>query len=165
MRKALALLLVIFFISGCVPKGYQKRDYSGYGYQDTKIQEDIYRVDFLGHEGTDPSTLKDYTLLRCAELSLQNGYKYFTILETQADTQVTVVPIPVAYHDPFDYHYRYPYPHRYHRRRYDTELITYVEPSLSNTIQCFTHLPEDVYTLVYDAEKIQLNIKNKYNIE
>ena len=134
------------------------KDKWGYGYQETKLQEDVYRVDYEGSEDTNVTTMKDYTLLRCAELTLQKGAKYFAILDTKAETRMSVINVPTAYQRPYPY-YLDPYP----QNAMTTQ--TFAEPSLSNTIQIFKERPQNVNALIYDAQKIQENLKAKYKLK
>ena len=157
MRRIVACLLISFFLSACATTSYKKIDSWGYGYQETQLQPDVYRVDYEGSVDTDVPTVKDFALLRCAELTLQKGYKFFIILDAKSSTKVSVVTVPSVYQKPFD-SYIQPSP-------YDmTTVDAFSEPSLSNTIQCFKEKPSNLNTLVYDAQKIQENIKSKHKL-
>lgn len=161
MKKSLALVLVLLVFLGTGSGGYKKRDTSGYGYQDTHIQDDIYRVDFEGGSSTEFSALKDYTLLRCAELALEKGYAYFAILDVHSDTRITVFSSPGSYtDDPF-----YRYHDSFYYNRYRDSVTTFAEPVLSQTIQCFREMPAGAGTLIYDARQTVQNIKAKYQLE
>ncbi len=72
----MALLLV-----GCATP-YQKG--GRFGYHDSQLQENVFSVSFQGNAKSEPLDVQDYTLLRCAELCLQNGYKYFGIMSSNA---------------------------------------------------------------------------------
>jgi len=77
MKKLLVVLLCLGLV-GCAT-GYQKQSgwFSKGGYKETKIQDDVYKVDFSGNAYTSKSRTQDLCLLRCAELALENDYKYF----------------------------------------------------------------------------------------
>lgn len=51
------------------------------GYDDLQLAPNIYRVSFRGNGYTGPDRVVDFTLLRAAELSLQNGAKQFVVLK------------------------------------------------------------------------------------
>jgi hypothetical protein len=163
MRKRLAVVLILLVLFGTGSGGgYQKRDTSGYGYQDTHIQDDIYRVDFEGGSGTEFSALKDFTLLRCAQLALEKGYTHFIILDVHSDTRVTVFSAPgrAFYDDPF-----YRYRDSFYYNQYRDSVTTLTEPVLSHTIQCFREMPAGAAALVYDARQTAENIRAKYKLE
>ncbi len=81
--------LIFVFISlvlmGCAT-GYQK-DGLGGGFKDTKISEDLYRISFQGNAYTDRQQAADYALLRAAEVTTENGFNYFAILDEREGSQ------------------------------------------------------------------------------
>ncbi len=54
---------------------------NGFGYKDTKIETGKHRVSFRGNSNTDRATVENYILLRAAELTLQDGFGHFVILD------------------------------------------------------------------------------------
>lgn len=90
-------ILVIFFIlvalTGCSATSYQPLKGGG-GYSETQLSEDIYKVNFKGNGYTSAEQASDFSLLRCAELSIANNFKYFYSLseQTQMDSQSFYVP-------------------------------------------------------------------------
>lgn len=64
-------------------------DSSEAGYYSTKISDDRYRVGFNGNAATSENTVKDYTLLRAAELTLQEGGSWFQVVERSSNKEVS----------------------------------------------------------------------------
>lgn len=60
-------------------KPAEKRDAEGY--TETRLGDNRYRVTFVGNSSTPAETVKDYALLRAAELTLQEGYHWFSVAE------------------------------------------------------------------------------------
>jgi hypothetical protein len=60
----------------------------GYGYSQQKIEGNRYRVTFAGNSETSLDTVRNYMLVRAAEVTLENGGDYFTITDqsTQSAT-------------------------------------------------------------------------------
>lgn len=83
------LLILLLFISGCATP-YQKLGKRG-GYTDEKINEHVYRVAFQGNTRTKDEDVYKYFIRRCAELTLEKGYKYFIVIETEDKSKSTVV--------------------------------------------------------------------------
>ncbi len=76
-------LLMAVLLTGCVTAvgtNYGPADTKGYGYSDTRIESDRYRVTFAGDGATSPEAVEDYALLRAAELALANGYDWFRVV-------------------------------------------------------------------------------------
>lgn len=74
------LFILIFFISCATP--YQKLRKNG-GYSDEKINDHVYRVTFQGNERTSDEKVYKYFLKRCSELTLENKFSYFIIIESE----------------------------------------------------------------------------------
>jgi hypothetical protein len=65
-----------------------------YGYSESRITDNRYRVSFRGDVNTTGDEVKDMALLRAAEITLLNDYDWFRVL-TQ-ETQQDAVGAPVA---------------------------------------------------------------------
>lgn len=51
----------------------------GYGYRDTMLTSDQYRVSFSGDYGTARETVENFALFRAADVALSRGYDYFRV--------------------------------------------------------------------------------------
>ena len=67
-------------------------------YSETKVGEDVRRITFRG--GDHPMT-GDLCLLRCSEVTLESGYSYFQVVDSESGSSID--QIPSAY--PFHRHY------------------------------------------------------------
>ena len=74
-------LLLISILSSCATK-YQAGERRGYS--ETRLSEDAYQVRFQGDIATSQDRASQFLLRRCAELTLENGKRYFTIGATAA---------------------------------------------------------------------------------
>lgn len=72
------VLLAIVSLAGCVTP-YQPAGQTG-GYVDRKIDDQTYHVQFTGNSYTPRDKIHKYFMYRCAELTRQAGFKYFTII-------------------------------------------------------------------------------------
>lgn len=77
------------------PTPYQPLGPQG-GYQETRLQERVYRVTFQGNPVTRAGTVLDLALRRCAELTREAGYAAFVLLgrssEAKLETAVRSLP-------------------------------------------------------------------------
>jgi hypothetical protein len=110
----LAAPLVLLLGACAYPTPYQPAD-GGYGYSEQQIEEDRYRVSFSGNPSTPRETVQNYLLYRAAELTMQNGYDYFTVVER--DVERSTRYYSQGYVDDFGF-YDYPYYRRGFRRFY-----------------------------------------------
>ncbi len=69
------------------------------GYSEIRLEPDRWRVTFSGNSMTSRETVEGYLLFRAAELTLQQGDDWFTIIDrhTDKDTKTYVEPDPL-YH-------------------------------------------------------------------
>ena len=72
-----ACVFGILLLSGCAT-GYNKRGLFG-GYENRAITNNIFEVSFSGNGFLDMNKAEALALLRCASLTLENGYGYFIV--------------------------------------------------------------------------------------
>jgi hypothetical protein len=82
--KYLPLITLVIFLGGCAT-GYHSRSFNG-GYSEIMTNQDSFIVTFSGNRYTSGERTMRYALLRAAELTLNNGYKYFAILSSVDQT-------------------------------------------------------------------------------
>ncbi|QQR80954.1 MAG: hypothetical protein IPJ69_02055 [Deltaproteobacteria bacterium] len=66
-------------MGGCAAS-YTRNGFKG-GYTDNHLQDNIYQINFGGNGWTSSEKSSDFALLRAAELTLENEYKYFIVLD------------------------------------------------------------------------------------
>lgn len=87
--KLLTLSLLILAFTGCTTypcyQPYNSKTESGY--KDLEFSKNIYKVSFIGNNYFSKELVENFLLKRCAELTLEKGFKYFIILKE--DTRLT----------------------------------------------------------------------------
>ncbi len=83
MRKITILIftLLSIFIAGCATT-YHPVSFTG-GYFNQQIESDVIRIGFSGNGYTSGIDVEDYIVFRCAEVTNQLGYQYFTYLDVR----------------------------------------------------------------------------------
>lgn len=82
MRFA-AILTTAILLAACAapgPAAYGPSGDSRFGYEETRIEQDRYRIVYRGSGGMPPEMVEDYALRRAAELALANGYDWFRVV-------------------------------------------------------------------------------------
>lgn len=81
--RVLALFTTALLLSACASQPlYSPASRSGGpGYSETQLTEDRYRVSFVGQSRTPRDKVQNYALLRAAELTLDQGYDWFTVTD------------------------------------------------------------------------------------
>jgi hypothetical protein len=75
-------LLVIFVLLTSCATPYQSSSFMG-GFDEIKLSDDSYQVNFRGNKYSSTQRAIDFTLLRSAELTLENGYSYFIVVDSE----------------------------------------------------------------------------------
>jgi hypothetical protein len=83
--QKIVMVLCIMVLAGCVTP-YQKLGLGG-GFSDFALSDDTYKISFRGNGYTSADIVQDYLLRRCAEITLQNGYRYFVILGANTNSK------------------------------------------------------------------------------
>jgi hypothetical protein len=96
---AAALVLAVGLAACATPTPYQpniRGQATSGGYSEVQIEPDRFRVTFSGNSLTSRETVEGYLLFRAAELTLQKGYDWFTIVDRETDktTRTYVEPDP-----------------------------------------------------------------------
>ncbi len=113
--KAIAGAAAAMLLTACATQtAYAPQDASGYGYSESRIESNRFRVSFRGNSLTDQETVETYLLYRAAELTLQTGYDWFEIVDRDTEANRRVVgsgfgpSYPGFYRSPFSYRYFHP---------------------------------------------------------
>ncbi|MHA7870725.1 MAG: CC0125/CC1285 family lipoprotein [Hyphococcus sp.] len=57
----------------------------GYGFTDQRIEENRFRITFRGNSSTRRETVENSLLYRAAELTVDQGYDYFIVVENETE--------------------------------------------------------------------------------
>jgi len=85
--KMLASLLLVTVLFGCAT-AYQQRGITG-GYSETKVDDSHYIVYFDGNGKTSKDRVWYFWIYRCAQLTQEKGYTYFSLAPVQASMNKT----------------------------------------------------------------------------
>lgn len=83
--KKISLFVFAICLVGCAT-AYKPKGLNG-GYSDIALGEDIYKVTFYGNRYTSAEQVENLLLKRCAEITLNNDYRYFVILDSKLDVE------------------------------------------------------------------------------
>lgn len=95
MKKIISISLLSICLLGCQTP-YQADSFRG-GYSETKLNDSMYSVTFRGNGFTDEDTVNKYLLKRASELTLQNGYRYFAVIDSHENVEQYTHQSPTTY--------------------------------------------------------------------
>ena len=156
------LLLVIasLVLTGCATS-YHPNGITG-GYEDAHNLDDTFTVRFYGNGYTTEQRAKDLAMLRAAELTITNGFKYFQIINSDAYSAHSSFTTP-AHENTTTF---------YNANGYDS-YTTYTPPQTYDqyrpraflTIKMFNEKQPNDSKLYYDAILLKTSLKEEYRIK
>lgn len=163
--KALAIIATILLgmlVTACAT-GYQGKGFTG-GFNDTQLAPDVFRVSFSGNAFTSNDRVQDFALLRAAEITLANNFKYFAVINStnQSKTETYVSPGSARTTGTVSGYGGTAYYSG--TTTYDPPQVnTYYKPGVGLMVRAFASKPDDIFT--FDAEFIFKSIRSKYGIQ
>lgn len=157
--KVLFIAPLIVFIASCSTR-YQPDGFTG-GYEEVQLSENIFSVTFSGNGYTKKQKAVDFCLLRCAELTKENGFEYFSIINQNNDVTNTSYTSPsssVTTGSVNSYGQVNAYTNTYGGQTYN-----FSKPSTNNTILMHKNKPNE--GTAYNASFLIKSIGGKYGIE
>lgn len=107
-RIVLASLALTLLLAGCAtPTPYQPAR-NGYGYHDQRLENNRYRITVTANTLTSRDTVENYLLYRAAQVTIQTGNHYFTIVH-QSVVPTTTYSGTTTFGSGFGPYYGYPY--------------------------------------------------------
>jgi len=163
MKNIIKVLLAFFILASCATP-YQKVGLSG-GYSDTRLQDNVFTVNFRGNGYTSKERSSDFALLRCAELAIQNGFKFFSIADSSQEqktmfyktgsTSTTYGTTNIYGNTAYS---------NFNTYRSGSMIFPIRKPRASYTIFCFAEKPDE-NQMVFDANYLSQSIRQKYNMK
>ena len=162
-KQLLFASLVAVVLFGCATP-YQSSSFTG-GFTDTQLAPDLFRIAFAGNGRTSRDRVQDFALLRAAELSLANNFRFFAVVETADQSRNMTITLPGSAQTSGTITGGYGNTATY------SGTTTYTPPQTQNIfnpgvgllVRAFSEKPEGVFS--YDAQFVNRSIKLKYDIK
>ena len=161
-----AALASVLILAGCATTPQKPRTFDQLGQFATyPLNNQIYRISFKADPNMSYGTAEEITLLKAAQTTLKNGYRYFTVVDdpsnarNKAPRQAVIYPSPSYY--PYGYYRRHPafWPDPF----YDMPQVVNIDPiQVSYTIECFK--TQDQSPDAFDAQMILQSLGSKYGL-
>ena len=138
--KFVLTLTFLVCILGCQATPYQKLGTtSAGGYSDKRISDDIFYVRFIANSNTPSKVVCRYLYRRAAEVTLENGFLYFSVI--RGPDQLT------------ERREFYPSEDYFHDMEPPREVDVPVSHWQKMAIQCFENVPENEDVRLIDARE------------
>lgn len=138
--------LLLLAVVGCQTT-YGPRGMAG-GYEEMQVDAATYQVSFHGNPNTSLEKVRDYALLRAAELGSNMGYTYFSVVGEENRTERSTTQV-ITRHD--DHHGHHDDHHAlirigghdsdHHRGHIDATSSASIEPGIMLLVKYFEEYP------------------------
>lgn len=99
--RFIAAALTLASLGACATATpYQAAQEGQRGYQNQQIESNRWQISFSGNSLTDRQTVETYLLYRAAELTMQQGFDHFRVVQEETEANRTLMPIGFG-GDPF----------------------------------------------------------------
>jgi len=163
MKKTLLIPTFTIIIASCATP-YQKAGITG-GYSDIQVGENIFQISFRGNGCTSRERASDFCLLRAAEVTLKNGYKYFVIGSGEKYSKTVICSTPSTSYTTGEAYGCCGYAYgTATTTTYGGHTYSISKPRVIYVIICFKEKP-NYNGIVYNAELVVKSVKAKYDIK
>lgn len=161
---SIPLLLGLTF-AGCASIPTQPRTFDQLGQFSTyPLNNKTFRVGFQAGTNLSYGTAEEISLLKAAQTTVKNGFRYFTVLDDPSNVrhktqrQAVIYPSPSYY--PYGFYRRFP---GFADPFYDTPQVVNLDPiQISYTIECFQ--TQQQAPDAFDAQLILQSLGQKYGL-
>jgi hypothetical protein len=91
--------LLLLALAGCATS-YRPKGFFGDGFSEEKLAPDLWLVTFDASSFTPVERVKNYLLLRCAELTLEQGRAYFIVVMAEGNNRRAGATVPTLIDEP-----------------------------------------------------------------
>ena len=166
MKSLTTVLLIVtaaLILSGC-STAYQKQGFSG-GFDESQLAPNVWKISFRGNAKTTKSKAEEFTLLRSADLTIQNGFEYFVLADSSSDSSYSSYTTPTSSTTTFNANTQgNNISGIANTNTYGGQTMHFSKPSTSNTVVMHKEKPE-VQGMIYDARFICNSLGAKYQVQ
>lgn len=164
MKAAVQIFVIagVILVSGCATP-YHPAGFMG-GFSETQLAPDVFRVTFRGNGYTSDERAQDFAMLRASELSLQNGFTCFAIIdERDSSTPFTVSTPGHSYTTGTAYVSGNNVSYTGHTTYSPGYTFTFFKPKTGLLFRCFQAKPDAIFT--FDASFLKNSVRQKYRLK
>ncbi len=137
------------------PTPYQPSD-GGFGYSQTQIDSQTWRVEFAGNADTSREVVENYLLYRAAEIMLFGGYERFILLEKEVErTRDYSGAGPYPYDAGFGAWHHHPHAsHAFYHYHGPYNVVAYDRYKAIATVRTYKDAAQPAGLRVYSAHEV-----------
>lgn len=151
MRMTLVISLAFVFAGCSTDYGPSTKSAAG-GYEESRIADDVFRVEFHGNAFTSKKKARQCAMRRAAEVAMEHNYSYFSVIGENDDTGRKNVDFGTNYHTTGTVNN---FGQFSSNTQANKQTMTAYYPGVIVTIKCFEVAPTDKHSgKVYSAKEV-----------
>ncbi len=155
--KLIPVMLLGLFFAGCAV--YQPNNLLTGGYSEVQLAPDVFSISFEGASWHGAGAAHDFAMLRAADVTVKNGFRYFGIFTIRERASKTSIRKPGSIStDDYVIGNTFYGPSTF----IPAETLDIAHPRSRLIIKCFTYKPRNI--LVLDARLLKRSIRKAYNL-
>lgn len=155
MIKLLLSLTTLVLFTSCGTTGYQPKKGNSSGYTDMSVGNNMYKVSYEGNSTSSAETIYNYFLRRCAELTIEKGFHFFTFIDQSGTSKTRMNTTSLDLH--YDPYYRRGYGRYYYP--YYPQVYSTTEHSHHGVIKLYKEGTQPETAL--DAKEVLKNFEGE----
>jgi hypothetical protein len=147
---------------GCATT-YQSSGFTG-GFSEVQLDKNMWKVTFEGNGYTKKQRAEDLAMLRSADLTIKNGYRYFAFVSTDSSVANHVMQMPSSSTTTFNANsYGNNISGTASTNNYGGNIVNIRKPSTTNTV-FMAKSREEISGISYDAQFICGSLGKTYEV-
>ncbi len=161
MKNMISSILCCMALTGCATSYKPYSYFGGGGYKDVQLGENIFKVSVEANGYTTNERASNLALLRAADLTLQNGFRFFVVSSSEDNSYSSIYKAPTRTSVSVS---GYGNTATASARTTGGQIYSYQFPVRSMIITCFKEKP-DMQETIYDAEFLYNSMKKTLNVD
>ena len=161
MKRFFGVIACLLLMAGCATAYRPYSFLGGGGWREVQLADNTFKVTFEANGYTSDAEATDMALLRSADLTLANGFKYFVIGVASDDSRAGSFTMPTTTNINLT---SYGSTTTGTAQTYGGQTFLFSFPTPSFTFTCFTERPAFQST-IYDASLISKSMRKTYGIK
>jgi hypothetical protein len=157
------MAVAICIVGGCATP-YQERGYAG-GFEQRMIREDVYVVSFHGNGFTSPRQVKDFSMLRAAEIGQKLGFTHFVVLGTEDQSKREIISTGTTSNTTGSVYGNGNYATYTGTTTTHANTMPVFKPGVEMGVQFFEGRPQGRFLEVFEIQEVSARIRRQYHLD
>jgi hypothetical protein len=163
MFKRLAVLVAMCAYGGCATP-YQETGATG-GFEQRMIAEDVYVISFKGNGFTSAQRVKDFSMLRAAEIGRKLGFTHFVILGSEDQSRTEIISTGTTSNTTGSAYGTGNYATYSGTTTTHTNTMPVFKPGVEIGVKYFEGPPSGRFLEIFEVQEVWMRIREQYHLD